>query len=331
MVIAVNADRTLINRLNQLQGEVFVEINKMDSSTNAVVMIRDNPGFDLDTAVSAGCPVVVVAGVMDEKGKEIIQQSRNYMIPDACIIIKNGDRAETLDKTDLGRAPAGIGIRSVLAAVKNAVANNMVPDVLIWRETKTSENANKDNPKPFTTKEITKETVEKPPAETRELKTRIPRAYSEFVNLYDYILCLVLGKPAGAIVKDLAESLGAVHVECGVPKAHELYGDYENNYAYAYERDNSLMMPGGAKKAVVQAAMEDLSIDALELLYSKAKGIVHIASMDRIPAVKDWLDAGYRLNAVIADDPNVCKDILNNRAPIAANGQDAVRYLGGLM
>lgn len=324
MIIAINTDNTVIQRLNQTQNETFIELSKIDSHTNAVVIIRDNPQADMELAVSAGCPVIVIAGTMDEKGKEFIRQAREYMIPDACIVVKNGDRIETLDKMDLGKAVGGIGIRAVLTAVKNAVTNNMVPDILLWRENPPQVTNPKQSAGPM---KVAEPAVEKTPSP--EVKTRVPRTYREFIDLYDYVFCLVMDTDGSQQIKELAEALNAVHVNCGNNNASRLYGNYENNMSYAYEKDKTIMMPGGTRKAVVQASLDTLDINDLEMFLNNAKSVVHVTSGDKILSTKEWLESGYKLNAVISDKAEKCSAVLNNRVPVSSNALDIAKHLEG--
>ena len=328
--IAINVDGGTLKQLNRLPGREFCPVGA--DGIDAVVVVRDAPGFDLESAVNFNCPVVVVAGSLDGDGKKIADRAKELFIPDECVVVKDGDEVRTLGGSRLARSAAGIGIRAVLAAVDLAVERGLVPDVLLWREPpdvpvwRSPIAAGKGEASAATNVIPTK--TEEPRAEGA---ARTPRSYQEFVDLYEYVLCLALGRNAGADVKTIAEALGAVHVECGVPKAGELYGSsYESNPAYAYEAYGSLMLPGGNTKAVVQAAMEDLSIDVLELLYSKARAVVHAAATDKISAVRDWLDAGYKLAAVITDDVEVCSTVLGGRVPAVPSGKDAVPFLAGV-
>ncbi|WP_027719144.1 hypothetical protein [Desulfovirgula thermocuniculi] len=105
-----------------------------DEKVDAAVVVR-GPKFSesLFAAAEAGVPVVVVAGTEDGAGRECIRAAEECGVPPECVLVLRGGMVVDLDGREV--APAvrgGVGLGAVLAAVRHAVENNLLPEPVVW-------------------------------------------------------------------------------------------------------------------------------------------------------------------------------------------------------
>jgi hypothetical protein len=66
--------------------------------------------------------------------------------------------------------------------------------------------------------------------------------------------------------------------------------------------------------------------DVLDKVYNRAEKVIHIAGAGSVPAVKDWLASGYKLDAIVTEDRLAYEDI---SVPVVSTPEEAFQVLKG--
>ncbi|NLW45249.1 MAG: hypothetical protein GXY92_08720 [Syntrophomonadaceae bacterium] len=314
--------------LSSFTGKVFNPPDKINSDS-VFLCIRDS-SMDLDEAVKSGCPVVVIAGVRDKAGEAIIQKARSLGIPDECIIVKNGDTVKTCSGVDLGPAVrGGISVKQAVKVAEYAHQKKLYPEMLIWEERKESP---KDQEETIWSPPAQEQKKTKPAPKIPAVKTHesVPMDFDDFLKDYSIVLGIVLEGDSPGLFKEVAAQLNACHVEMAdKPTSYRVYADNLDEAltkGYGYANQKTAMVPVGTKKAVVEVTLTDIQPDMLDKAYRRAEKIIHIAGINSVPAVKDWLASGYKLDAIVTEDRLAYEDI---SVPAASTPEEVVKILKG--
>lgn len=297
--------------LSSFTGEVFnspAEIN----SDSVYLCVRDS-SMDLDEAVKSGCPVVVIAGVRDKAGETIIQKAKSLGIPDECIVVKNGESVKTCSGADLGPAVRdGISVRQAVKAAEYAHQKKLYPEMLIWEEPAQSPKSQEETiwSPPAQEQKKTKPAPKIPAVKTHE---SVPMDFDDFLKDYSIVLGIVLEGDSPGLFKEVAAQLNACHVEMAdKPTSYRAYADNLDEAltkGYGYANQKTAMVPVGTKKAVVEVTLTDIQPDMLDKVYNRAEKIIHVAGVGSVPAVKDWLTSGYKLDIIATADVEAYQNI----------------------
>lgn len=331
MKILINAEADKMELYTRSTGTAFLPLKGSGSTGDAVAVVVRGSSFqkDLETSVALNVPVVVVAGSDSQAGQNCAQEAVRWGIPEACILLKKGDKVCSLDGREIADAVRGIGVRAVLKAAQYALENKLYPEPLIWQEDE-EEPVVEEDPDPvlFEEPEQPAERQEKPPKlspvrqeqkNTGNNVVRLSRGSDaelrvegvlEMSRKVAVVLKATPDADSGKVAGELAEKLSGVHFEIsGNPESYRFYGETLEKAAesgkYMACTGNSFIGTGymSAEWLIVEldAAVLTAMPNLVDAIYRKAEKVIQVVGgfKEGRSAVKTWLDSGWKLDAVI--------------------------------
>lgn len=325
MQILINTEQGKLELYARSTGTTFLPLKKPESIEDAVAVVVQGASFqrDVEASIALNVPVVVVAGNDNQAGQSCAREAVHWGIPEACILLKKGDKVCSLDGREIAEAVKGIGVRAVLRAAQYALDNKLYPEPLIWQD--------EDDPVLF-------EEPAQPeqPAKQEEMPQKPSPVRQEKKNTGNNVVRLSRGSDAemrvegvlemsrkvavvlkatpdadsGKVARDLAEKLSGAHLE--ISSALESYRLYGETPEKAAESGRYMACTGSAfigtgymsaewlvveLDAAVLTAMPNLG----DAIYKKAEKVIHAVGgfKEGQAAVKTWLESGWKLDAVI--------------------------------
>lgn len=326
MKILINAEASKLELYARSTGTEFLPLEDPGNAEGAVAVVVQGTSFqkDLETSVALNVPVVVVAGNDNRVGQNCAREAARWGIPEACILLKKGDKVCSLDGREIAESAKGIGVRAVLKAAQYALDNKLYPEPLIWQEDEEEPVLFEEPPQP---EQPAKQ--EEKPQKTSPVRQEQKNAGNNVVRLsrgsdaemrvegvlemsrkVAVVLKATPDADSGKVARDLAVKLSGAHLEISsAPESYRLYGETPEKAA---ESGKYMVCTGSAfigtgymsaewliveLDAAVLTAMPNL-VDAI---YKKAEKMIHAVGgfKEGQAAVKTWLDSGWKLDAVV--------------------------------
>lgn len=304
--------------------------DKADKDSVAVVVRGASFAADLPRAASLDIPVVVVAGTEDAEGLRCMELARSVGIPDGAVIVKRENEVCALDGRRVGmavRQGRGIGVASVVLAAKYALANNLIPEPVIWEENVVSD----DEPvilmgDPEVQEEASERQVSEKPTPVKPDKPAsgnpeacpvkrhaFARSFADLVHGADRVVAVFRAVPdakSGRVAQEIAQAMDGQHVELSAqPQSYKVWGHtLDEALAAGYLHSDGKSVKGESRSGnlVIEVDLSVFDPEILDLVYKKAEKVIQVVTKnlkEGEEAVQAWLNAGWRLDAVIPDSP----------------------------
>lgn len=329
MQIIINLEPGNTETLSRATKTEFIALGAADFDKNndqKVIVVVRNDKFteDLEKTSPYNLPLIVVAGSEDAAGKECINKARAFGVPDGCIIVKRKETVFTIDGREIApavRQGKGIGARAVVEAATYALENNLRPEPVVWEE-KTDdlmdatlfEEPEKEAVTVPTANHA--KTTENKPAQIVPLRKPFIGEFKDILEATEQVIAVFRSTPAaesGIIAMDLARQLRGTHIEVSAsPQSYKYYGDNQGETSSpGYMHSNGTELKGEPTDLNWLVIEVDPTIpypEAMDMVYKKAKNIVHVvgagAVEDSKNAVNAWINSGWKIDAVIPDKQN---------------------------
>lgn len=329
MKILINAEADKLELYARSTGTTFLPLKKPESIDDAVAVVVQGSSFrkDIETSVVLNVPVVVVAGSDNKAGQECAREAVRCGIPEACVLLKKGDKVCSLDGREIAETVKGIGVRAVLKAARYALENKLYPEPLIWQEDE-EEPVVEEDPVLFEEPEHPakrQEKLPKPSPVRQEQKNtgnnvvRLSRGSDaelrvegvlEMSRKVAVVLKATPDADSGEVARDLAEKLSGAHLEISsTPESYRLYGETPEKAAesgkYMACTGSTFIGTGymSAEWLIVEldAAVLTAMPNLVDAIYKKAEKVIHAVGgfKEGQAAVKTWLESGWKLDAVV--------------------------------
>lgn len=330
--------RILIN----LKPEVLAKISKSDQikfsqltsqlqetkNTAAAVIRSDRFEADLSKAVGLGIPLVVVAGSRDAVGEACIEEAQSYGVPDSCIVVKWGNQVCSLDGRVIApaiRQGRGIGILAVAKAAQFALEKDLRPELVVWEDESEMLNdmpAYEEMPSPQV-QPISESPAQPVPPAVEPMqqiegisKGGFASSFPELLNEADTVIAVFRSVPqanSSHIAVDVARALQGVHLELSAsPTSFDQHGATLDSALRSgtYLHSDGTGIQGQYNNTgylVVEVNLMMENPEAMDMVYQKAKKVVHVVSAEMVEpsrnALSAWIKSGWRLDAIIPDKP----------------------------
>lgn len=325
MKILINAEASKLELYARSTGAEFLPLEDLGNAEDAVAVVVQGTSFqkDLETSVAFNVPVVVVAGNDNRAGQNCAREAVRWGIPEACILLKKGDRVCSLDGREIAEAIKGIGVRAIVQAAQYALDNKLYPEPLIWQEDEeepvlfeepaqpehpAKQDENPQKPSPLEQeKKNADNAVRLSRGSDAELRVEGVLEMSRKVAV---VLKATPDADSGRVAKDLVEKLSGAHLEISAaPESYRLYGE---TLEIAAESGKYMACTGStfvgtgymsAEWLIVEldAAVLTAMPNLVDAIYKKAEKVIHAVGgfKEGQAAVKTWLDSGWKLDAVV--------------------------------
>lgn len=316
MRVLINLSKERLSALRNYKGVTFLGLDDGGLAEDAVIVVVRGPGYDdaLEKALQLDRPVVVVAGTDGAEGQHCIARARASGVADECIIVIRGEQIVTLAGDNIVPAAGKrIGARALLKVAEKSLQQDLRPEPVIWEEGVDAGGAGED---PLQEAAKAKRQTAKPALRKAPVTGRWVSTFKGLLESADTVIAVfrsTANAQSDRVAATLAERLGGVHVELSASPAS--IAAYNEDLDFLLESGRYLHTNGsdlegeynGAKCIIVEVDPAVPDSKALELAYSGAANVIHVVDADEPSqgkaAIEAWLKSGWRLDAVVPDDP----------------------------